>query len=78
MIPVPQRLLPLPMQPLVYLTGYPQDLQARVRALIEQGRRDEARRLLDGLTAQAMEAAGGSAAELERVRGLLAGSVKGG
>ena len=26
------------MQPLVYLTGYPQDLQARVRALIEQGR----------------------------------------
>ena len=43
-------------------------------ALIEQGRRDEARRLLDGLTAQAMEAAGGSAAELERVRGLLAGA----
>ena len=38
MIPVPQRPLPLPMQPLVYLTGYPQDLQARVRALIEQGR----------------------------------------
>ena len=39
MIPVPpQCLLPLPMQPLVYLTGYPQDLQARVRALIEQGR----------------------------------------
>lgn len=43
-------------------------------ALIEQGRRDEARRLLDGLTAQAMEAAGGSAAELERVRGLLVGA----
>ena len=38
MIPVPQRPLLLPMQPLVYLTGYPQDLQARVRALIEQGR----------------------------------------
>lgn len=43
-------------------------------ALIEQGRRDEARHLLDGLTTQALEAAGGSAAELERVRGLLAGA----
>lgn len=43
-------------------------------ALIEQGQRDEARRLLDGLTAQAMEAAGGDAAELERVRALLAGA----
>jgi non-specific serine/threonine protein kinase len=42
--------------------------------LIEQGQRDEARQLLDGLTVQAMEAAGGSAAELERVRGLLAGA----
>jgi len=41
-------------------------------ALIEQGQRDEARRLLDGLTEQAMEAAGGDKAELARVRGLLA------
>ena len=40
-------------------------------ALIEQGQRDEARRLLDGLTEQAMEAAGGDKAELARVRGLL-------
>lgn len=41
-------------------------------ALIEQGQRDEARRLLDGLSAQAMAAAGGDAAEFERVRSLLA------
>ncbi len=43
-------------------------------ALIEQGRHDEARRLLDGLSAQAMEAAGGDITELERVRRLLAGT----
>lgn len=43
-------------------------------ALIEQGQRDEARHLLDGLTEQAMEAAGGDKAELARVRGLLAGA----
>ena len=40
-------------------------------ALIEQGQRHEARILLDGLSSQAMEAAGGDKAELERVRGLL-------
>ena len=40
-------------------------------ALIEQGQRHEARSLLDGLSSQAMEAAGGDKAELERVRGLL-------
>lgn len=42
-------------------------------ALIEQGQRDEARRLLDGLTEQAMEAAGGDKTDLARVRGLLGG-----
>lgn len=43
-------------------------------ALIEQGQRDEARQLLDGLTEQAMDAAGGDKAELARVRGLLTGA----
>lgn len=42
-------------------------------ALAEQGQRDEARSLLQGLTPAAMQAAGGDAAELERVRSLLAG-----
>jgi len=41
-------------------------------ALIEQGQREEARHLLDGLAEQAMEAAGGDKAELARIRGLLA------
>ena len=38
MIPVPHRCPPVLMEPLTYLAGYPHDLQARVRALIEQGR----------------------------------------
>jgi predicted metal-dependent hydrolase len=38
MIPVPHRRPPVLMEPLTYLAGYPHDLQARVRALIEQGR----------------------------------------
>ncbi|MGB3393709.1 MAG: winged helix-turn-helix domain-containing protein [Stenotrophomonas sp.] len=39
--------------------------------LIEQGKRDEARRLLDELTEQAVEATGIDKAELARVRALL-------
>lgn len=40
-------------------------------ALAEQGHRDEARQLLDGIDRQALLAAGGDAGELDRLRGLL-------
>lgn len=40
-------------------------------ALIEQGQRNEARQLLDGIDREALLAAGGDAQEIDRLRGML-------